>query len=263
MCTKFVTDRRGVSSTLGYAFTFSIIILTVLFLLATGFGGLSDARDSAEANNAVKAFDIMSNNIEELYLWDAPSRSTEIQLSGGSVGIRPTETDQTRIDTEIYDPNTDTRSSYSTISYPVVYETTADTSVIYDAGMIMRVDGSNAALVDSPPLSFTPSRSTLTIVKNRGSAQTGGDSTTLFIAKNRGDSIEMRNATQTSESPLSVEMTIEAPPERLPAWKSYFESEGLTAVDDTVSDGTIVYEYETDRALVRSVTIGFELDRAN
>lgn len=263
MTQSFSTDTRAVSNTLGYAFTFATIVIAIIFLITSGFGGLSDARDAAEGDNAVKAFDILSNNIEDLYMGDAPSRSTEIKLSGGQLEMKTNNSDATRISTSVYDPNSDTYSNSSTISYPLVYETTSDTDVVYDAGMIVRKDASSPARVEDPPLTFTTSRTVLTIVEGRGAASTSGDSTTLIITKNRGESLQTRNATFESESPLSVEMTIEAPPERLPAWKSFLESEGLTAIDDTVSDGVIVYEYETDRVLVRSVTVGFALDRTD
>lgn len=255
---NFTSDKRGVSNTLGYAVTFALIIAAVLFIFASGFGTLSEVRDSSQNNNAVRAFDILTNNIEDVYRWGAPSRATELKLAGGSVNIGSAA--ETTISIEVRNPETGETFSTTKTSNPLVFDTNKGTKAIYDAGMLIRSDNGNALYIEEPPYLFSPNRTGLTILETRGDAQVGGSSTTLVIASRTNSDFINQTATLQSNDKVYVNITTDAPPSRLRAWDSYYQDQGLTPIDSTYADGSITYQYRTHRVYLRSVVIEMEFE---
>ena len=67
---------RGVSEVLGYALVFSLVIVTVSIISVSGLSGYQNAQSFERQSNAEKAYDVMHNNIEDIYYKGAPSRAT-------------------------------------------------------------------------------------------------------------------------------------------------------------------------------------------
>lgn len=255
----FYSDARGVSNTLGYALTFAIIIASVLFIFTSGVGSLNDVRESSQETNSVRAFEIMGNNIEDVHRWQAPSRSTEIQLGGGFMAV--SDNDPTRIRINSTNPNTGRSFNHTLTSRTLTFDTGTGTQVVYDTGLLLRADDGNSYPVQDPPFTFTDNRTTYNLIKGRGSSSVGGDITVQLVATKIRSSFVNRSAAPPDSSPIETNITVNASESRLDAWKVYFEQEGLTAVDADVSDGHITYEYTTQRLYVRTITMEYTFSR--
>jgi hypothetical protein len=79
-----MTDR-AVSDVIGYVLVFSLIIATVGIVTAVGFSTIEDRQRDERINNVERAFDVFAANVEDVYRGGAPSRATEIRLSGGTL----------------------------------------------------------------------------------------------------------------------------------------------------------------------------------
>lgn len=258
----FSTDHRAVSNTLGYAITLALIIGAVILILASGVGSVDEIRETSEANNALRAMDILTNNIEDVYRWGAPSRATEIKLSDAKLSFdQGTPTD---IRVTVQNPNTGVETNYSTSINDFTYETRSGTRGVYDAGLLYRQDpaqGAQPLVAESPPFVFTENRTGLTVLETRGSGSIGGTTTTLVIVERQASSLVHQETTLPPESPLDVTVSINSSAEKATAWNTYLQSQGLTAVDSDPTDGTVTYTHTTQRVYLRAITLRFSLNK--
>lgn len=252
----FTTDTRGTSNTLGYALTFSVIIISILFIITSGVASLDSAREITQTNNAFRAMDILTTNIEDVYRWGAPSRGTELKLGGGDLQVGRESATSVRIDVD--NPNTGTTFNHSTSFNTFVYTTPGGAKAIYDGGLVIREpDSVNAdpVVVERPPISFSEARTGISLLNIRGDGNVGGETTTLVVAEHESSRLVYQNSTTQADQDLNVTIQINSTPTKATAWSSYLESEGLTAIDGDGSDGSVEYYYETDRIYIRGYTI--------
>lgn len=260
--TMFTHDTRGVSNTLGYALTFALIALSVLFIFASGVGTVENVQQSSQADNALRAMDIFTNNIEDVYRWGAPSRGTELKLSGGALSINQEPVTQIRFD--VANPNTGSNYNYTTSINDFRYETQAETAGVYDGGLLFRQDnapGAEPILVESPPFVFSENRTGVTVLETRGAGSIGGSTTALVVVQRQASELIYQNATVEPETPLDVTVTINSTPEKAAAWNMYFQSQGLNAVDADPTDGRVEYTTTTKRVYIRAITLKFVFNK--
>jgi len=74
---------------MGFVFAFALVTASVGVVYTTGIGGLEDARENEQVTNAVRAFDVLHDNIEDVTREDAPSRATEKRRTRNSKPSRP------------------------------------------------------------------------------------------------------------------------------------------------------------------------------
>ena len=252
-------DRRGVSETIGFVFVFALVTASVGMVYTTGIGGLEDAREDEQLTNAVRAFDVLGDNVEDLSREGAPSRATELKLSGASLGFG----DQVRIEVQVNDTGSDANASYAMSTRPLVY-TGSEGKAVFCAGATFRVDDGSAAMRTEPgfivggPESNTSVVPLLVTYPRSGSGGIGGSSTVLVVGYRKsvglGGSFETGMAP--SDSDARVNVTVESP--RAAAWGRYFESEGMRKLD--ASDEKVTYQFRTDRLVVPETIVEFEIN---
>lgn len=81
-------DNRAVSEVVGFVLTFSLVTMAIAIVFTAGFGGLQDTQQAEQVNNVERAFDVLDTNVQEVQRQEAPSRATEMRLSGGAAGVR-------------------------------------------------------------------------------------------------------------------------------------------------------------------------------
>lgn len=139
-------DDRAISEALGYVLIFTLVLSSVA---AVSFGistSLEQRSDAEAVNNAEAAFDVLADNIEDVYARDAPSRATEISLKTGSLSTGDNVTMEVQLEdtTGGHWPGP-TGSDWRSWRYrPLVFESDEGAKVVYEAGAVFRV-GSNAA----------------------------------------------------------------------------------------------------------------------
>ena len=222
---------RALSEVVGYILVFSLIFLTVGFVSISGLPTLDAAKESEQIQNAERAFDILDNNLAEVYKEGAPSRATEISADNGAVETRAAVT-----------MNVSLTNSTGAVNYtsqeinPIAYTGLGETEYIYSAGAVFRQQSGSSFMLSEPPFEFDAERGFVNVVrtfsKNRTSASGG---TVLVRASSSSRSVEAADTSLQEMQYKQLTINITDSP-RQDSWKEYLESE-LPDPDCSTSDG--------------------------
>jgi type II secretory pathway pseudopilin PulG len=235
-------DKRAVSDVIGFILIFSLISLAVGIVSLSGFAGLQDRQDAEQVNNAERAFEILANNVEDIYRRSAPRRATEIELAGArlSSGERTTvAVTITNLDQNTYPPNVK-------VLHPIRYTAPDGTTLVYENGAVIREDPSGEAVMKREPnLVFSSSGGTetavLPIVATSAASSIGGETTALIRTQSQGTAVLDRYDDPTADglptgTQYELQLRITTSPERAEAWQSSLQEE-ITAAYGPLDTG--------------------------
>lgn len=232
-----MSDDRAVSNVLGFVLTFSLITMTIALVFTTGLGGLQDAQRAEQVNNVERAFDVLATNVDGVHREGAPSRSTEIRLSGGTLA----HGDPVAVTAEWGENNT---TKFET--HPLVYRND-ETEIVYELGGVVRTDGDQSSLLSEPPF-VVGERSTLPLLVTTtpgDQSSIGGQQTVLVTSSHqRTDLVQL-------PPDRSVTVTIDSP--RADAWERYLERTGFEVVEEETDENTVEFMIDSNSTSV-SVT---------
>jgi hypothetical protein len=171
-------DDRSVSEVVGYVLVISLVITTVGVVSVSGVSVLQDAREAEQIENAKRAFDLLADNMGDIYREGAPSRSTEIQL--GSAQLVAQET--TRFNVSWYNGSDRERAS-PLYTNSVIYRGGGDRRLVYDSGAVFSLSGPNGsgAVLREPPFVTTTDRVLLTFPQVRSQGTTAVSGSTALV----------------------------------------------------------------------------------
>lgn len=235
-----MSDDRAVSEVLGFVLTFSLITVTIAIVFTVGFGGLQDAQQAEQVNNVERAFEVLTTNIDEVHRQGAPSRSTEMRLSGGTLAYGDPVT--ITIDSpEINATVLETR--------PLIYRND-DTEIVYELGGVVRTDGGHSVLLRDPPF-VVGERSTIPLLVttepgNQGSIS--GQRTVLVTSSyQRTGFVHLR-----TNEPVTI--TLDSP--RADAWERYLERAGNEHLSiSATGENTVTYEIDANSTSVSATWV--------
>ncbi len=201
-------DKRAVSEVLGYALVFSLVITTVAIVTVSGLGQLQDTRDNEQLNNAERAFDLLSTNMDDIAKRGAPSRSTEIRLTEAQLDV----TNPITVSFEGEDTGNPTANNFSE-SYevwPIIYRSSnSDSAVVYSAGAVFRTQSDSGVAVQEPSLVASNDRVVVPLILTRSrNTQSLAGGTTRIRATRSDSSILVSDVDGTYED---VYMNITSP----------------------------------------------------
>jgi hypothetical protein len=208
-------DDRAVSEVLGFALIFALVVSTVILVALIGFGALEETRDTEELNNAERAFDVMADNMADIYQEGAPSRATEISLqsaqleAGSGVRINVTGINQTG-SVFVNNFNID----------PIIFRS-GDSEVVYSAGAIFRTQREGGIRIADPPLMNNSKHLLLQVaqIRNRGDI----DSVSGRTVRVRAENGHRRSVPGFTSSPTDLQtVIINVTSPRSELWASYF-----------------------------------------
>lgn len=238
---------RAVSEVLGYVLVFSMVLAAITFVSISGFATLEDARDAEQHNNAERAFDVLANNVEDVYKRGAPSRATELSLDGTQlsvgeeVGLRVSVDGSTRVDTTIR---------------PLVFQGSDGVALVYEAGAVFRTQRQGGYVVRGPPLQSSSEQLLFTVVRtNRSNVQSIGGSSVLVRTVARGTDVAVRSS---GGHDVTIEL-VDSPRQEL--WHRHLEeARGLSCgvSGDTLSCDDS--DTDPDRVLVTVTDVHVELE---
>lgn len=252
---------RGVSEVVSFVLVFGLVISTVGIVYVSGFGGIERVQGVERVSNAERAFDVLGDNLADIYSEGAPSRATEIKLSDADLAIGTAST--VRVDvtnlagTNVYGKNVD----------PIVYSAPgSDTQIVYEAGAVIRTDGSNGIMLREPPFRFSKNGATrrmvVPIVQTRSvGVESVGGSTTVLVRGERSVSQPLaveRDPGTVYEVDLEFDTTLP----RASVWVEYFEAQ-ITWADDpcTNNDGTVTCSVSVDELYVTWTGINVQIQQ--
>lgn len=248
------TDPRGgesaQSNVLGFVLVFTVVVTTIGLVFAAAVPVLEGAQDRERVDNMERAFEILDDNVEDVVYREAPSRATEIRLSGGRLGV----TGSTRMNVSVEnDPN----SPYVARTRPITYADEG-TTIRSSFGGVVRSDGAGGTMVSEPEWRVSEERAVLPLIvtaQATDDSSVGGSLTLLVVADAQR---RTANGFETDPGNLST-VTVTVTSAYPLAWARYFESTGVGSV--SVSGDDVVYEFETEAVYVPRVRIGVDLQR--
>jgi hypothetical protein len=242
---------RGVSDVLAFVLVFALIATTAGIVFVAGAGTLEQRQAAQRAENAERAWDLLAGNVGDVARGEAPTRSTEVRLSGAEAVVGDAATVTVRVN--------GTEELRAT-TRPIVYRGES-TEIAYLAGGVLRTDRSGSRMLRDPRLLLGDRRTVLPVVtlESAGGTSVGG-TTTAFVRTTLTDSSVVHERPAT---PSRVTLELRTTPDRARAWRAHLERE-LAWEDDpcagsAVASGTVSCEFVTDRFYLTRSTIDVAL----
>lgn len=211
-------DRdRGISDLVGFIITFSLVVLMVGVVYAGGVTQLQSLMEYQKVSNTEQGFQAFAENVEDLNRNGVPSRTTTIDLHGGTIDVG----DPTTINVSVVG----TGEWYRATVHPVVYRADGGASIAYVNGMVVRVpDEGRPTVVEAPPM-VLGNRTVIPLIQTRPGPQSNlaGDATVQIRTTLAGRRVY---GTHTANESYEVNVTVTSP--RSEAWLSYFREQGAT-----------------------------------
>jgi len=204
------TDR-GLSEVLSYALIFSMIVVSIGIVTVGGLGALQDVRTNEHVSNAERAYDVLHDNLGDVYEEGAPSRATEISLGNAQLYLDDNVT--LTVETSAGTIERDIR--------PVVFRVADERRMVYAAGATLRTQRDGGVVVNEPPFLVTTEDVHLPIVQTVSPAITGVGSGTVLV---RGQSGERTVEVAERAGGVDLEfLRLDTP--RAATWGRYFEAQ--------------------------------------
>lgn len=236
---SLASDERGVSDVVGYILVFSLITITIGTVFAVGITGVEDRREAERIDNVERAFEVFDDNLRDIQRYDDPSRATEVRLAGGTLSVSG-ETRFVLSNTSDADA-VDNATIAAWTSRPLAYRDDG-TTIAYDAGALVRSDGSGSVMLSEPRFVAAGDRTTLPIV---GLVRGSGDDSVVGEGTVQITTVE--DATVDSETERfegdgeTLYLWVET--EHPGAWGRYFEeADGFGNATPADSEGVAVAE---------------------
>jgi hypothetical protein len=245
--------NRAVSEILGYLLVFSLVIFSVAIVSVGGLAGYQSAEEFERQSNSQKAFDVLHNNLEDIYYQSAPSRGTEIDLGKTSLALQ----DPVVVNVTVKGAS---RQEFRIESQPIVQDLGEDNELVYEAGAVFQTTRDGGIIRQQPPMILRGDTAHIITPNVRAAtARSVGGGTVLIRAQSQGQEIRYRNTTRDPTADLTMNIT--SP--RSDLWYGYLtdrsafdESDCSQPEDDVVVCGPVPLDQVT---LVEShVTIVFD-----
>ncbi|MEF8872517.1 MAG: hypothetical protein V5A41_12890 [Haloarculaceae archaeon] len=208
--------NRAVSEVLGYSLVFSLVIFSVAVVSVGGLAGYQNAEDFERQSNSQKAFDVLHNNLEDVYYQSAPSRGTEIDL--GETGL--TLEDPIVINVTVEGAS---RQEFQIESQPIVQDLGDDNELVYEAGAVFQTTRDGGIIRQRPPMVLRGDTAHIIAPNVRpATARSVGSGTVLIRAQSKGQEIRYRNTTRDP----SAELTMNVTSPRSDLWYGYLTDRG-------------------------------------
>lgn len=181
-----MTDRAA-SEVLSFALVFGLVVGSVAIVSVSGMSSLESARDAEQMNNAERAFDVLGDNMADIYERGVPSRATEVSLGESQLYTGENVTfNVTAID---YDGDVDNVTSERDIR-PIVYDGNQDGQIVYEAGAVFRVEREGGLVIQDPPFVIQSDRVMIPVVATQSrTVESTGGSTVLLRANKRATDV--------------------------------------------------------------------------
>lgn len=211
---------RAASEVLSFALVFGLVVTSVAIVSVSGLGTLEATRDGEQMNNAERAFDVLADNMADLYQQGAPSRATELKVGDAQLEFGDHSEMNVSV-TKAGDANP--TPVLNRTMRPIIYEGSQDRQLVYEGGAVFREDRNGGRIVHEPPLVVTGNHVLYTFVGTRSNERASvGGSTVLVRSAYRGSTVRFENTSADVES-----VTVDVTSPRAGSWADYFESIGF------------------------------------
>lgn len=238
-------DDRGQSELLGFLLIFTVVVLTIALVSATGFVGFNSAQDYQRTANAEGAFTVLANNVDDVVRAGAPSRTTEIRIADASLSL---EEETTNISVTVDGEPLDLDGAAATGS--IVYDSGTDTTITYRSGALIRQDDESSLLFREPDFVVTEEELILPVIRTSSETPSTIGGTSSVDVRTRGGETDVVAENDSVDDNVTIELTTP----HVDAWTRYFEQfeDGgpVTNVTPDFDENRVEVEIETERLYV-------------
>jgi len=212
-------DQRSVSEVIGYVLVFGLVLTSVGLVTFSGLGSLEDARDSEQANNAERAFDVIADNMASIHDRNAPSRSTEVDLPDSELYMGT----EVRMTVEA-----DGQTLADRRFEPIELRLSDQRRLVYEGGAVFRENADGGVVLRDAPILYNNDRVHIPIIQTYSPAPQSAGSTTVLV---RGKATE-REALASDTTSSYDNLTVEVQSSRYDLWARTLSDQGFTCTTD-------------------------------
>ncbi|MFB6178317.1 MAG: hypothetical protein ABEI77_01175 [Halorientalis sp.] len=215
-------DERAVSDVIGFMLVFGLVATTVAIISVSGLNTLQHTRNAEQINNAERAFDVLADNMADIYRSGAPHRATEISLENAQLNTATT----VKMNVSGIDSGGNRHTISDVQAQPIVWESSQDsTQIAYSLGGIVRASRQGGVMVHAPPFVFDDHRMLLLIPKTQTNTPKSLGGATIRVRGNKARSAG-QVLTERLDTYQSLQINVTSP--RAGVWKRYFEAKAVT-----------------------------------
>lgn len=225
------SDGRAVSEVIGFIIIFGIVVTSIGIVYYNAVPGLENAREVEQVENTQRAFSILQDNIDDVAVRDAPSRTTEVNMNQGSVELG--EVGLAEINATA---DGDTLNVTPTGFRPLLYDSPTNVNVVYESGAVLASDaGGGSGMVYAPNWRVTEDEVVISTVRVTGGVQSASGTASVRIRAEEGGS-----NMQVLEDVTELNVTVKSP--RSEGWLMYMERFDHTEDTGRIDNETVYVE---------------------
>jgi hypothetical protein len=251
-------SERGVSDVIGFVLIFSLVTATVAIVSVSGFAALENVREAEKINNAERGFDVLADNVEDVYDGGVPSRATELSLKGAQIETAPTVT----VNVTARNTTTSDNITIERTVRPIVWTEPASdgTELVYSLGAVLRAHPDGGIVVRQPPFRLEPNRSVIRIVETTTDRPQAVGGSNVYLRTTRSSD----RVIAVQDPPAFDELRLNITTPRTDIWERHLDSRpgADCSVVTLPGDDTVTCELGTEDGFYVTVTqVSVEIER--
>lgn len=164
---------RGVSEAISFVFTFAILIAAVAGIYTVSYDSVSTVREGEQLENAERTFEVLERNFDDIQRREAPARSADVNLNGGTLGVR---NDSYVVVNVTGAANFDRNITTGALSYEL-----GGRNIEYENGAAFRRNGNVSVMLTDPRFVCEGDTAIVSVVKLRHDGRSIAGSTVVTI----------------------------------------------------------------------------------
>jgi hypothetical protein len=231
MAKNFLKSESAVSEVIGFIFVFSIVMLAISVIYAVGYPAIQSSKENTQFQNMEQSFMVLQSNINTVAFGQAPGRTLETSLGGGSITVYPDAGWINVSETGGYSRNVPIGAiEYEKEGRRIAYEG-GGVWKKYPAGAALKLSGPRIFVQDTSDGNRTVFVSIINISSENGISSVGGEGTASVVVRSK-----------TSTYPLNItyspgNVTIIVTSDYADAWGMYFNETIDPSMEDSVVPG--------------------------
>jgi len=244
-------DTRGVSTVLGIALLFAVVVGGMVVVVTVGATAIDDTErglDTERAETTLTQFDSRSAMVAL-----GGTSNQGVDLAAGSSEGYGVDPEAGWMNVTVYNATSEERTTLVNVTMGAVAYENRDDAIAYQGGGVWKRTEAGTKMLSPPEFHFRDQTLTLPIITVDGDRSLGGNAR---VTRAKRSAVRYPNASADSNftNPLDdgyVNVTVNS--EYYEAWGQYFEQR---------TDGDVFYDHENETALIQLV-VPFEEDFTN
>ena len=231
MAKNFLKSESAVSEVVGFIFVFSIVMLAISVIYAVGYPAIQSSKENTQFQNMEQSFMVLQSNINTVAFGQAPGRTLETSLGGGSIAVNSSKGFIIVKNGAEWYSGTIGAIEYEKEGRRIAYEG-GGVWKKYPAGAALKVSGPRIFVQDTSDGNRTVFVSIINISSEKGISSVGGEGTASVTVRSKPSTYPLNISYSNSDNVIIIVTSDYAD-----AWKRYFD-DIKKAGDDAEMTGT-------------------------